>query len=160
MTLAYIQIQRKKRPFLPPLQDLLGTVWGPSSVKKSLPTFVTSIRRGAMINASRGLGEPQASCCLWGCYHVTSPARSSASPTRDGDQPYLYHKIDFSKNHEVSKLNLFHLWIRALPYQTKTGHHSLSTFLSFISYWLLKHRPYVSTDVGDTDNKFQLFLTI
>lgn len=90
------------------------------------------------------------------------PTRSSASPIRDGlflfgDQFYLYHRMYFSKNHEVSKLNIFHTWIRMLTSHTQTGHHSPSVLQSHISCFWLKHRKNVGTDLRDTDRAAKLW---
>lgn len=154
--LTYIQI--KKSPFLPSLQYLLGTGWGLSLMEKSLLPSVSSIR-----SMSRYWWTPYR-LLFGGLLSGHHPTRSSASPIRDGlfifgDQFYLYHRMYFSKNHEVNKLNIFHMWLRTLTYHTQTGHHSPSVLQSYISCFWLKHRKNVGTDLRDTDRAAKLFLT-
>lgn len=102
---------------------------------------------------------------FWGLLSGHHFTRSSASPIRDGlfifgDQFYLYRRTYSSNNHEVSKLNIFHMWIRTLTYHTQTGHHSPSILQSYISYFWLKHRENVGTDLRDADRAAKLFLTV
>lgn len=47
-----------------------------------------------------------------------------------------------------------------MTYHTQTGRHSPSVLLSFISYFRLKHRKNVGTDLGDTDSTAKLFLSM